>query len=110
MDCVNFKALLHKVKKRTHIQTRTSRLYTVHSVQSRKLKSRYGTRNQFQEPSLELSSQAIHRLAGRYDNPMPPWFLAPIEGLKLPTQVAILGVTQRCRLFGQANRTPVYKR
>ncbi len=27
------------------------------------------------------------RLAGRYDNPMPPWFLAPIAGLKLPTQV-----------------------
>jgi hypothetical protein len=26
--------------------------------QSRKLKSRYGARNQFQEPSLELSSQA----------------------------------------------------
>jgi hypothetical protein len=53
--------------------------------QSRKLKSAYGARNRFQEPSLELSSQAIHRLAGQYENPMPIWFLAPIAGLKLPT-------------------------
>jgi hypothetical protein len=30
----------------------------VDGVQRRKLKSRYGARNQFQEPSLELSSQA----------------------------------------------------
>ncbi len=29
----------------------------------------------------------LHRLAGRYDNPVPTWFLAPIAGLKLPTQV-----------------------
>ncbi len=49
--------------------------------QSRKLKARYGERNRFQEPSLELSSQTtVHRLAGRYDNPMPNWFLAPVEG------------------------------
>jgi hypothetical protein len=27
----------------------------------------------------------LHTLAGRYDNPMPTWFLAPIAGLKLPT-------------------------
>ncbi len=27
----------------------------------------------------------LHRLAGRYDNPMPTWFLAPIAGLKLPS-------------------------
>ncbi len=26
----------------------------------------------------------LHRLAGRYDNPRPTWFLAPIAGLKLP--------------------------
>ncbi len=32
--------------------------------------SLYGARNQFQEPSLELSSQAT-RLAGRNDNPVP---------------------------------------
>jgi hypothetical protein len=41
----------------------------------------YVARNQFREPRLELS-----RLAGRYDNPMPTWFLAPIAGHKLPTQ------------------------
>jgi hypothetical protein len=27
----------------------------------------------------------LHRLADRYDNPMPNWFLAPIAELKLPT-------------------------
>ncbi len=27
----------------------------------------------------------LHRLAGRYDNPMPTWFLVPIGGLKLPS-------------------------
>jgi hypothetical protein len=32
--------------------------YVHRTVQSRKLKSRYGARNRFQEPSLELSSQA----------------------------------------------------
>ncbi len=31
----------------------------------------------------------LHRLAGRYDNPMPTWFLAPIAGLKLPTLVDV---------------------
>jgi hypothetical protein len=55
--------------------------------QSRKLKSRYGARNQFQEPSLELVAK-LHRLAGRYDNHMPTWFLAPKTGLKLPSQTA----------------------
>ncbi len=28
----------------------------------------------------------LRRLAGRYDNPMATWFLAPITGIKLPTQ------------------------
>ncbi len=28
----------------------------------------------------------LHRLAGRYDNPLPTRFLAPIAGLKLPAQ------------------------
>jgi hypothetical protein len=26
-------------------------------------------------------------LAGRYDNTLPPWFLAPIDSLKIPAQV-----------------------
>ncbi len=34
------------------------KLYTALIRQSRNLKSRYGARNRFQEPSLELSSQA----------------------------------------------------
>jgi hypothetical protein len=45
-----------------------------------KLKSRYRARNVFQEPSLELSTVAkLHRLAGRYDNPMSTWFLANLS-------------------------------
>ncbi len=28
----------------------------------------------------------LSRLAGRYNNPMPTWFLSPIAGLELPTQ------------------------
>ncbi len=32
----------------------------------------------------------LHRLAGRYDNPMPTWFLAPIAGLQLPSLFFIL--------------------
>ncbi len=42
--------------------------------QSRNLKSRYGARNRFQEPSLESSSQVTQ---ATYDNPMPTWFLQP---------------------------------
>jgi hypothetical protein len=41
-------------------------LLNTYGAQSRKLKSRYGARNQFQEPSLE-----------------PTWFLAPMAGLKV---------------------------
>ncbi len=57
-------------------------------ILSRKLKSRYGARNRFQEQSLESSSHAT-KAGGRYDNPMPTWFLAPIAGLMLPTQIPI---------------------
>ncbi len=35
----------------------------------------------------------LHRLAGRYDNPIPTWFLAglaPIAALKLPAQLYIV--------------------
>ncbi len=31
----------------------------------------------------------LQRLAGRYDNPMPTWFLVHIAGLKLPTQLSL---------------------
>ncbi len=57
-------------------------------VQSPKLKSRYEARNRFQEPSLELSSQAIilYR-AGSYTR-----FLAPH---KFRTRVVFEGCKQR---------------
>ncbi len=64
--------------------TDSSSYYRESRVQSRKLKYRFGARNLFQEPSLKLSSRTVHRLVGRYDNPMPTCFLAPIAGLKLP--------------------------
>jgi hypothetical protein len=64
---------------------RPSSIFHPPFTQSRKLKSHYGARNRIQEPNLELSSQATNRLAGRFDNPMPTWFVAPIAGLKLPT-------------------------
>ncbi len=32
-----------------------------------------------------MNSASLCRLAGRYDNPVPPWFLAPIDCLKIPT-------------------------
>ncbi len=43
----------------------------------------------------------LHRLAGRYNNPMPTWFLAPIAGLKLPTQTTRLAeLIPRNRFLG----------
>ncbi len=49
----------------------------------------------------------LHRLAGRYYNPMLTWFLAPIAGLKLPTLLHGLGrggergqkMSQACSVF-----------
>ncbi len=38
-----------------------------------------GTRNRFQE----MNSASLCSLAGRYDNPLPPRFLAPIDSLKI---------------------------
>jgi hypothetical protein len=37
-------------------------------------------RNRFQG----MNSAGLCSLAGRYDNPIPPWFLAPIDSLKIP--------------------------
>ncbi len=31
-----------------------------------------------------IISASLCSLAGRYDNPIPPWFLAPIDFLKIP--------------------------
>ncbi len=36
--------------------------------------------------------QAVYcSLAGRYDNPIPTWFLAPIDCLKIPAQATQSG-------------------
>ncbi len=74
-------------------------LYAIKSILSRKLKSLYGARNLFQEPSMELSSRKLHRLAGQYDKPMftSIWFLAPIAGLKLLT---LFVVSDKTTTFG----------
>ncbi len=50
--------------------------------QSRKLKSCYGARNRFQEPSLELVAK-LQRLAGRYDNPYAYLVPSPHSGTKV---------------------------
>jgi hypothetical protein len=39
----------------------------------------------------------LHRLLGRYDNPMPTWFLVPIAGLKLQT------LYTRCKEAGSSH-------
>jgi hypothetical protein len=33
-----------------------------------------------------MNSASLCNLAGRYDNPLPPWFLAPIDSLKIPAR------------------------
>ncbi len=37
-------------------------------------------RNRFQG----MNSASLYSLAGRYDNSIPPWFLVPIDSLKIP--------------------------
>jgi hypothetical protein len=55
-------------------------------MQRRKLKSRaIGARSISPGTESGIEVAKLHRLAGRYDNPMPTWFLAPVAGLKLPT-------------------------
>jgi hypothetical protein len=39
-----------------------------------------GPQNWFQG----MNSASLYSLAGRYDNPIPPRFLAPIDFLKIP--------------------------
>jgi hypothetical protein len=50
-------------------------------------------RNRFQG----MNSVSLCSLAGRYDNPIPTWFLAPIDCLKIPAQ----------RLHSQAELVPL---
>ncbi len=37
-----------------------------------------------------MNSVSLCSLAGRYDNPIPPRFLAPIDGLKIPALVTCI--------------------
>ncbi len=50
-----------------------------------------GPRNRFQG----MNSASLCSLAGRYDNPLPPRFLAPIASLKIPAQSAKLFSSRR---------------
>jgi hypothetical protein len=45
-----------------------------------------GPWNQFQG----MNSASLCSQAGRYDDPIPPWFLAPIDCLKIPAPVRII--------------------
>jgi hypothetical protein len=38
-----------------------------------------------------MNSASLCILAGRYDNPIPPLFLAPIDSLKIPAQAPYAG-------------------
>ncbi len=48
----------------------------------------WGPRNRFQG----MNSASLCSLAGRYDNPLPPRILAPIDSLKIPAQISCLSV------------------
>ncbi len=43
-------------------------------------------RNRFQR----MNSASQSGLAGRYDNPIPTWFLSPIDFLKIPALISFL--------------------
>ncbi len=45
-----------------------------------------------------MNSASLCSLAGRYDNPIPSRFLAPVDFLKIPAQVAYCGI-ERIRTF-----------
>jgi hypothetical protein len=56
-----------------------------YSCQSPKLLNFKGPRNRFQG----INSARLCSLAGRYVNPIPTLFLAPIDCLKIPAQVGL---------------------
>jgi hypothetical protein len=68
--------------------------------QSRKLKSRYGARNQFQEPSLEVSSQATYA-GGPVRKPFAYLVPSPHSGTKVTDTAVPLsrGAGHASRLF-----------
>ncbi len=45
----------------------------------------------FQEPKNRFqgtNSTRLHSLVGQYDNPVPTRFLAPVDCIKIPTQLS----------------------
>ncbi len=58
-----------------------SRFPANESLRARILKV-YGAPNWFQG----MNSASLCSLAGRYDNPLPPRFLAPVDSFKIPAQ------------------------
>ncbi len=50
-----------------------------------------------------MDSASLCSMAGRYDNPLPPWCLAPIDSIKIPapgTPKRFQLVTTLCVFFG----------
>jgi hypothetical protein len=53
----------------------------------------------FMEPRnrlLGMNSASLCSLAGRYDNPIPPQFLAPIDCLKIPALNSVFSSGAKC--------------
>jgi hypothetical protein len=50
-----------------------------------------------------MNSASLYSLAGRYDNPIPPRFLAPIAFLKIPALYSGVGVY---RIAGRRSQSP----
>jgi hypothetical protein len=65
---------------------------------------KFGARNQFQEPSLEMCTK-LHRLAGRYDSPMPTRFLAPMHIHFLKRSSEFLRSARNYRYFIFSSKT-----
>jgi hypothetical protein len=51
---------------------------------------------------LGTDSTSLCNLAGQYDNPIPTWFLAPLECYKIPAQV---GDSKKCQIE-RKNQSP----
>jgi hypothetical protein len=46
-----------------------------------------------------MNSASLCSLAGRYDNPIPPGFLAPIDFLKIPALIASKLIKEERNIF-----------
>jgi hypothetical protein len=52
-------------------------------------------KNQYFCKSLKgMNSASLCSLAGRYDIPIPPRFLAPVDSIKIPAQIVQVGQEQ----------------